>query len=299
MTLPKQVLPGTIYLVTRRCTQRQFLLRPSLLINQLFAYCLAMAMSHSGVELFAFCVISNHYHLVVRDPEGRLSEFLGYLNMFVSKCVNASLGRWENVWASEPPSAVALTSDEDVIEKMIYTLANPVSAGLVARGKEWPGLRSSGVQWIQPPCTVVRPAVFFRPDGVMPEQVELKLSRPPILEQMSDAELAVEFERQVLAREQAERRAHLRKGGKFLGRKKILSQSPYGRPRTRAPRRGLNPRVAGRDKWRRIEALQRLKQFWIDYRDAFLQWKAGKWDVVFPAGTYALRVHAGVACSSQ
>ena len=134
MTLPKPYLPGTIYLVTRRCAQRQFLLRPDELTNQIFAYCLAMAMSHAKVEVFAFCVISNHYHLVVRDPEARMPEFLNYLNMFVSKCINVSRDRCENVWSTEPPSTVTLTSDEDVLDKLTYPLTNPVPAGTVTRG---------------------------------------------------------------------------------------------------------------------------------------------------------------------
>ena len=298
MTLPKQYLPGTIYLVTRRCTQRQFLLKPSALTNQLFAYCLAAAMVHAQIELFAYCVISNHYHLVVRDPFARLPKFLAYLNKYVAKCINTSLGRYENVWSSEPPSTVALSTDEDVLDKMVYTLANPVTAGLVSRGKDWPGLRSTEKQWLQEPCVIELPPIFFRTDGNMPEQLELKLSRPPIFEEMSDAELSEELARQVYAREEEERRRRKRKGLKFLGRQKVLSQSPFGQPRRQTPRGTLNPRVAGRDKWRRVEALRRLKQFWIDYRDAFLRWKAGMRDVVFPAGTYSLRVHAGVACSS-
>ena len=43
MTAPRQILPGAVYVITRRCTQRQFLLRPSNLTNQVFAYSLAVA----------------------------------------------------------------------------------------------------------------------------------------------------------------------------------------------------------------------------------------------------------------
>ena len=28
MSIPRQVLPGSTYMITRRCTQRQFLMRP-------------------------------------------------------------------------------------------------------------------------------------------------------------------------------------------------------------------------------------------------------------------------------
>jgi len=41
--LPRQVLPRQFYLITRRCTQRQFLLRPDAATNNAFLYCLIHA----------------------------------------------------------------------------------------------------------------------------------------------------------------------------------------------------------------------------------------------------------------
>src|SRR6266496_2947312 len=43
MSRPRQILPGRFYQVTRRCTQRQFLLRPDEITNQAFSYCLGEA----------------------------------------------------------------------------------------------------------------------------------------------------------------------------------------------------------------------------------------------------------------
>ncbi len=58
----------------------------------------------------------------------------------------------------------------------------------------------------------------------------------------------------------------------------------------------MSPRVACRNKWRRIEALCRLKSFVADYRDAWQRYREGQRDVLFPHGTYWLRVYAGVTC---
>jgi putative transposase len=69
------------------------------------------------------------------------------------------------------------------------------------------------------------------------------------------------------------------------------------RPAPGEPRRKLNPRVAGRDKWKRIEALGRLVEFLRAYRAAWNTRRAGQKDVVFPHGTYLLRVLHGVACA--
>jgi hypothetical protein len=36
---PRQVLPRQFYLITRRCAQREFLLRPDQATNNAFRYC--------------------------------------------------------------------------------------------------------------------------------------------------------------------------------------------------------------------------------------------------------------------
>ena len=61
MSLPRQVLPGQFYLVTRRCTQRQFLLRPDAATNNAFTYCLIEAAQRTQVEVLLPCAMSNHH----------------------------------------------------------------------------------------------------------------------------------------------------------------------------------------------------------------------------------------------
>ncbi len=60
MTQARQIVPGRTYLLTRRTAQRQFLLLPSEVVNQVFLYCLAFAALAYGLEVHAFCVLSNH-----------------------------------------------------------------------------------------------------------------------------------------------------------------------------------------------------------------------------------------------
>lgn len=49
MTPPRQVLPGTVYLVTRRCAQREFLLKPTDITTGIVKYVLAVAAKRYGV----------------------------------------------------------------------------------------------------------------------------------------------------------------------------------------------------------------------------------------------------------
>lgn len=291
MTAARQVLPGSTYLVTRRCAQRQLLLRPSDETNALFLYVLAVAARRFNVRVHAFCVLSNHYHLVVTDPDARLPAFGQYLDSLVARATNAALGRWEAFWAPSSYSAVALAAPEDIVSKTAYVLANPVAAGLVRRGREWPGLWSGPEPIGAAPLVAVRPTTFFRANGYMPEKVELELTPPPGFGSAADFRRQVEEALSVLEASEATSRSHA-----FLGRRKVLAQRPTFRPAPRELRRALNPRVA-RDKWKRIETLARLAEFVESYREAWRARREGRTEELFPPGTYLMRVLHGAPCA--
>jgi REP-associated tyrosine transposase len=296
MTAPRQVLPGSTYLVTRRCFQRQFLLRPTPLTRSIFLYVLAVAAKRFRVQIHAYCVLSNHFHLVLTDPEARLPAFNQYLDSLVARAVNASLGRWESFWAPSSYSAVALATPSDVVEKAAYVLANPVAAGLVRRGQEWPGPWSAPEQIGGMPVIAARPSTFFRESGYMPREVELELTAPSGFDSAQAFRDLLTSAVAKLEDRAARELASDRRG--FAGVAKVLAQTPTARPAPGEPRRKLNPRVAARDKWKRIEVLARLVDFVHRYEDAWRARRRGRLDVIFPAGTYLLRVLHDVPCAA-
>jgi REP-associated tyrosine transposase len=290
MTAPRQILPSVTYLVTRRCTQRQLLLLPSRVTNEVFAYVLALAARRYDVKIHAYCVLSNHYHLVLTDPHGQLPAFQRLLGGLVARALNASLGRSENFWSSTGYSGVTLAAPRDVVDKAAYTLANPVAAGLVRRGREWPGLWSAPAD-LGRVVKVPRPDHFFSRKGSLPESIDLELAVPTGFDSAADFRDALEgglAEREAAAAQ--ERPA-------FLGVERVLAQRPSATPAQEEPGGQLRPRVAARDKWRRIELLGRLKAFLESYQEALERWRAGERGTVFPAGTYWMRVVHDVACA--
>lgn len=219
------------------------------------------------------------------------------LNSLVARATNAWLGRWEGFWSSEASySAVKPGDAGDVVRKIAYVLANPVSAGLVRSGREWPGLWTAPEQLGTRTFPVARPKVFFRKNGDMPAFVELTLTVPEGFSSAQELQELVAGE--VRRLEDAAREGHGHGTRGFLGRARVLAQKPFARPAPGEPRRQLSPRIAARDKWRRIEALSRLKEFLGAYRVAWSERRSGRRDVVFPAGTYQLRVEHGVACAA-
>jgi hypothetical protein len=59
MSLARRVIPGATYLLTRRCTQRQFWLRPDEDITAIFLYCLALAAQRHRLKIHAVVVIGS------------------------------------------------------------------------------------------------------------------------------------------------------------------------------------------------------------------------------------------------
>jgi REP element-mobilizing transposase RayT len=294
-TPPRRVLPGTTTFVTRRCSERRFFLRPSRETNEIVLYALALQAQRHRVLVHAFCVLSNHLHLVITDVAGRLPDFMRDLNSLIARAVNASLGRFESFWAGNSSySSVEPLAPSDVLAKIAYVLANPVAAGLVRRSAEWPGLWSAPEQ-IGTTLTVRRPQGFFDPDGYLPETVELELTAP------SGFASAEEFQAQLAAElrllEEKAQRELAAAGRRVLGVARVLAQNPFARPAPGEPRFELKPRIAARDKWKRIEGLFRLKDWERRYRSSRIRWCSGIRDVVFPAGTWLLRVMHGVQCA--
>jgi putative transposase len=144
MSLPREVLPGQTYMITRRCTQRQFLMRPDKETNNAFIYCLAEAAARFRIEVLFTAAMANHHHTGIYDAEGNYPAFLEHFHKLFAKCQNALRGRRENFWSSEQTSVVRLVDPSDALDKMTYALTNPVKDGLVEKAHHWPGVSSLG-----------------------------------------------------------------------------------------------------------------------------------------------------------
>ena len=297
MTAPRQILPAVTYLITRRCFDRMYLLRPSDLVNELFEYVLGVKAEKYGIQLHAWCVLSNHWHCVLTDREGRLPEFQRDLGSTIARALNAAHGRWESFWAPGSYSAVALQTPDDVLDKMAYVLANPVAAGLVRRGSEWPGLWSAPAAIGASARVVKRPDHYFRKEGPTPATASLKLTCPQGFGSVEA--LRERLTAELTRREDQAARDLAEEGRSFLGAQKVLAQNPFSRPASREPHGGLKPRVASRDKWKRLEAIGRLKRFLAEYRVAWRAFKGGARETRFPEGTYWMRLNCGVACCAS
>jgi REP element-mobilizing transposase RayT len=82
-----------------------------------------------GIRLIAYCLMTNHYHLLLQNSSGRLSEFMKHLNSRWARKFRNSEGGKGYLFESRFKST--LVEEEDYLEAVFcYILLNPVRAGI-------------------------------------------------------------------------------------------------------------------------------------------------------------------------
>lgn len=283
VTAPRYIVPGQLYLLTRRCSERRYFLKPDPLTTSMFLYALAAAAERSGIRVIAWLQMSNHYHAIVEDPHGNLPVFLCFFHKMAARSLNTRWGRSENFWSADPASVVRLVELADALDKTIYSLVNPVAADLVESLEEWPGACSFDAL-DGAPIDVLRPTTFYRPDGTMPEVVQLRAEAPTSWPGGVDA-WAAAVRAGVEARVQALGKQRRKDGRRVVGRQAVLTAHHTDCPKTVEPRCGLRPELACLDPARRVIELDALRTFREVYAVARSAFIAGM-RKLFPWGTY-------------
>ncbi len=251
-------------------------------------YVLAVEAQEMGISLHALVGLSNHIHEALTDPDARVVDFYRDAHSNITKAINVHLGRKENLWSSAKPNRVALVTRNAIIEKIAYTLANPVEALLVRYGHQWPGIRMS---WPMKPLVIKRPPFYFRgpkKGGKWPDEITLTLVRPPGFEDLTDDELEERIAEQTMKLEDGARDKADAKGASFLGRKNVMRTSRYACAKGKEKSFRIIPAVAARDAEARIQRIEEnlaWRERYVTARDLFV---GGERDVVFPYGTYML-----------
>jgi REP element-mobilizing transposase RayT len=88
------------------------------------------------IRLFAYCIMDNHYHLVLENNNERMSDFLGQLNGLYGMYYRKVEGGKGYVFESRFKSTM-IENDSYLIQSILYLLLNPVRAGIVQRAEDY------------------------------------------------------------------------------------------------------------------------------------------------------------------
>ncbi len=127
---------GAVYHVTSRGNGRQRIFLDDQ-ENRKFLELLGKTIEHFHWACHAFCLMVNHYHLLIETPEANLSKGMHHLNASFCQAHNKRHDTVGHLFQGRFKSIV-VDRESYLLELARYVVLNPVRAGMVARPEEWP-----------------------------------------------------------------------------------------------------------------------------------------------------------------
>ncbi|MFB1490926.1 MULTISPECIES: transposase [unclassified Thiocapsa] len=129
--------PGALYHVTSRGNER----RPIFLGDAdtdrgTFLDTLSQTVERFNWICHAYCLMTNHYHLVVETPDGNLSKGMRQLNGVYTQHVNRTHGRVGHLFQGRF-KGILVEKESHLLELSRYVVLNPIRAGMVATPEDW------------------------------------------------------------------------------------------------------------------------------------------------------------------
>ena len=127
--------PGAFYHVTSRGNEQKDVFKSQRDREKFLEY-LASATERYGAVIHAFCLLSNHYHLLLETPAGNLSQIMRHINGAYTTYFNVKRKRAGHLFQGRF-KAILVEADEYALELSRYIHLNPVRAGMVTRPEEY------------------------------------------------------------------------------------------------------------------------------------------------------------------
>ena len=128
--------PDALYHVTARGDRREDIFEDDL-DRRAFLDTLGAVVGQFNWLCYAYCLMDNHYHLLVQTPDGNLSKGMRQLNGVFTQTSNRRHGRVGHLFQGRF-KAILVDSDAYLLELARYIVLNPVRAKMVRRPAAWP-----------------------------------------------------------------------------------------------------------------------------------------------------------------
>ena len=127
--------PGAVYHVTSRGNDRKAIFKDDH-DRENFLNTLDRVNERYNWICHAYCLMGNHYHVLIETPDGNLSIGMRQLNGLYTQAFNKRHRRTGHVFQGRY-KAVLIQKETHLLEVCRYVVLNPVRAGMVAWPEDW------------------------------------------------------------------------------------------------------------------------------------------------------------------
>ncbi|OHB33820.1 MAG: hypothetical protein A2X79_02815 [Desulfuromonadaceae bacterium GWB2_53_15] len=128
--------PGAFYHVTSRGNEQKDIFK-SMKDREKFISYLESSSVRYGAVIHVYCLMSNHYHLLIETPHGNLSQIMKHINSSYTTYYNVKRKRAGHLLQGRF-KAILVDGDAYATELSRYIHLNPVRAGIVAVPEDYP-----------------------------------------------------------------------------------------------------------------------------------------------------------------
>ncbi|MDI6891476.1 MAG: transposase [Actinomycetota bacterium] len=127
--------PGAVYHITSRGNAREDIFLSSE-DRRLFLTILSLTVGCFNFLCHAYCLMGNHYHLIIETPEGNLSKGMRHLNGLYTQRFNKVNHRVGHVFQGRY-KAILVEKESHLLSLSRYIVLNPVRARLVESPEDY------------------------------------------------------------------------------------------------------------------------------------------------------------------
>ena len=127
--------PGAVYHVTSRGNEKKPVFKDDA-DRENFLNTLQHVNNRYNWICHAYCLMTNHYHLLIETPDGNLSLGMRQLNGVYTQLFNKWHGRTGHLFQGRY-KAILIQKDSHLLEVCRYVVLNPVRAKMIEKPEEW------------------------------------------------------------------------------------------------------------------------------------------------------------------
>jgi len=127
--------PGALYHITSRGNRRETIFEDGI-DHQAFLDLLGQVCEHMNWQCYAYCLMTNHYHLIIETAEANLSAGMRQLNGIYTQRYNRRHRRVGHLLQGRY-KAILVDKESYLLELARYVVLNPVRAGMVDHPGQW------------------------------------------------------------------------------------------------------------------------------------------------------------------